>query len=74
MPLTPEQRNLVRIVTGLIAERGFVLAGAGALIEHGFVDRFTADIDLFTNVYKTSARPRLNLVHIWSPPSSMSSS
>lgn len=40
----------MRVVTSLVAERGFVLAGAGALIEYGFVDRFTADIDLFTNV------------------------
>lgn len=50
MPLSPEQRNLVRVVTAIIAERGFALAGAGALMEHGFVSRHTEDIDLFTNI------------------------
>jgi len=50
MPLTPDQRKLVRVVTAIISEQGFALAGAGALMEHNLVDRVTADVDLFTNI------------------------
>lgn len=33
---------------GMIAERGFALAGSSALREHGVSERPTADVDLFT--------------------------
>lgn|GEM_PF-259672 len=32
-------------------QHGFVLAGSGAIREHGIVDRLTRDVDLFTNRY-----------------------
>lgn len=41
----------VRVTTLLlaqVAEAGFVLAGAGAIRQHGFTERPTQDVDLFT--------------------------
>jgi hypothetical protein len=50
-----DERDLQRAVTLVILagarEYGFVLAGSGAIREHGLVDRATYDIDLFTNRY-----------------------
>ncbi|RRD46790.1 nucleotidyl transferase AbiEii/AbiGii toxin family protein [Arachnia propionica] len=43
-----QQRELARIALTRIAEAGFVLAGSGAIREHGVIDRPTEDIDLFT--------------------------
>ena len=31
------------------AEHGFALGGGNALIAHGIIDRFTEDVDLFTD-------------------------
>lgn len=39
------------LVLRSIAGQGFVLAGSGAIREHGLVDRATRDVDLFTNRY-----------------------
>lgn len=50
-----DERDLQRAVTLIILagarEHGFVLAGSGAIREHGLVDRVTHDVDLFTNQY-----------------------
>jgi hypothetical protein len=45
------QRELTTLVLRSIAGQGFVLAGSGAIREHGLVDRSTRDVDLFTNRY-----------------------
>lgn len=44
---TREQRALTKIALESVGPCGFVLAGSGALREHGIVDRVTRDIDLF---------------------------
>lgn len=46
--LTPIQRRIARIVAGLPEAEGFALAGAGALVVHGYIDRPTRDLDYFT--------------------------
>ena len=45
-----EQRAITEIALAAVADRGFVLAGAGAIREHGLIDRPTEDVDLFTVV------------------------
>ena len=47
--LTQVQREITSEVLAVCADRGFVLAGGGALREHGLTARPTEDIDLFTN-------------------------
>lgn len=47
--LTRIQREITSKVLAVCADRGFVLAGGGALREHGLTARPTEDIDLFTN-------------------------
>lgn len=49
------QREVTRL--SLVALRGtaFVLAGSGAIREHGIVDRPTEDVDLFTSDMSTAA-------------------
>lgn len=43
------QRRITRLALGAVDdEAGFVLAGSGAIREHGLIDRPTEDIDLFT--------------------------
>src|SRR5690625_1870817 len=42
------QHRITREALAAVGEFGFVLAGAGALREHGLIDRPTEDIDLFT--------------------------
>ncbi len=42
------QRKMARIALSRTAEAGFVLAGSGAIREHGLIDRPTEDVDLFT--------------------------
>lgn len=42
------QRDVARVMLGVLAERGFALAGSGAIREHGIIQRPTADVDLFT--------------------------
>lgn len=43
------QREITSEVLSVCADRGFALAGGGALREHRFTARPTEDIDLFTN-------------------------
>ena len=44
-----EQRRITRIALETAGpEAGFALAGSGAIREHGFIDRPTEDVDLFT--------------------------
>ena len=50
MPLDPLQERIARIALALPQARTLALAGGGAMIAHGLVDRATRDIDLFTEV------------------------
>jgi len=54
-----DDRDLQRAVTLTVLARaeghGFVLAGSGAIREHGIVERLTHDVDLFTNRYDAVA-------------------
>ena len=45
------QFEVARTILAAVDEHGFVLAGSGAIREHGIVDRLTRDVDLFTNRY-----------------------
>ncbi|MCX7543591.1 nucleotidyl transferase AbiEii/AbiGii toxin family protein [Corynebacterium sp. P5848] len=46
--LLAEQRTITRLCLEVAADNGFVLAGAGALREHGITNRPTEDVDLFS--------------------------
>jgi predicted nucleotidyltransferase component of viral defense system len=48
MSLDPLHEELARIALALPEARQLALAGGGAMLAHGFVDRPTYDIDLFT--------------------------
>ena len=50
MPLDPLQDRVARTALGLPEARRLALAGGGAMVVHGFVDRETRDIDLFAEV------------------------
>lgn len=50
MALDPLQVHIARIALALPEARTLALAGGGAMIVHGFVDRVTKDIDLFTEM------------------------
>lgn len=45
------QRSVAATVLRVVGPHGFVLAGSGAIREHGLVDRATRDVDLFTDRY-----------------------
>jgi hypothetical protein len=49
MPVSGLHRQLAAIALGAAARYGFALAGGNALIAHRVVNRFTADVDLFTD-------------------------
>jgi hypothetical protein len=49
MPVSDLQRQVATIALRVAAEHGFVLGGGNALILHGIVDRYTADVDLVTD-------------------------
>jgi hypothetical protein len=49
MPVSDVQREVAAIALKAAAEHGFVLGGGNALILHGIVDRYTADVDLVTD-------------------------
>ena len=57
------QRFVTRVALAAIGHAGFVLAGSGAVREHGIIDRPTEDIDLFTDC--TFADPILRWISIW---------
>ena len=46
--LTPLQERICRLVVSVPDAEGVVLAGGGALIVHGIVDRATTDLDFFS--------------------------
>lgn len=45
--LVEEQRRVTKLALDSLGPDGFVLAGSGAIREHGFIDRPTQDVDLF---------------------------
>jgi hypothetical protein len=49
MPFSDLQREVAAIALKVAAEHGFVLGGGNALIVHGIVERYTADVDLVTD-------------------------
>ena len=57
MPVSALHRQLATIALGAAARYGFALAGGNALIAHGVVSRFTADVDLFTDEEASVAGP-----------------
>lgn len=56
MPLDPLQDLIVRTASALPEAHTVALAGGGAMIAHGFVDRATQDVDLFTEIDDEEAR------------------
>lgn len=44
------QREVTAVALEALEGYSFALAGSGAIREHGFTDRFTQDVDLFTSV------------------------
>ena len=54
--LTELQRQIAAIVAELDEAQGFVLAGGGALIIHGAIDRQTRDLDYFSTEPSASTR------------------
>lgn len=56
MPLEPLQDLIVRTASTLPEAHTIALAGGGAMIAHGFVDRATQDVDLFTEIDDVEAR------------------
>jgi len=56
MALDPLQVHVARIALALPEARTLALAGGGAMIVHGFADRATKDIDLFTKTLALWAR------------------
>src|SRR5215469_2358299 len=49
MPVDRFHRQVAGIVLRAASQFGFALAGGNALISHGFVDRLTQDVDVFTD-------------------------
>ncbi|MBV9444989.1 MAG: nucleotidyl transferase AbiEii/AbiGii toxin family protein [Streptosporangiaceae bacterium] len=49
MPVSHLHRQVASIALRAAGRHGFALGGGNALMAHGVVDRFTADVDLFTD-------------------------
>ncbi len=49
MPVDRFHQQIAVIALQAAAEYGFAVAGGNALITHGIVDRYTADVDLFSD-------------------------
>ena len=49
MPLDPLHARVIAIAAALPEARTIALAGGGAMLAHGIVDRATKDVDLFTD-------------------------
>ncbi len=49
MPLREIHRQVASVALRAAAEFGFALGGGNALIAHGVIERFTQDVDLFTD-------------------------
>jgi hypothetical protein len=50
MPVSEVHGRVAAIALRAAARHGFALGGGNALMAHGVIDRFTADVDLFTDV------------------------
>jgi hypothetical protein len=57
--LTALQQRIARLVASLPEAEGFALAGAGALVLHGYIDRQTRDLDYFTTPARQAQVQRL---------------
>jgi hypothetical protein len=49
MPVSELHRQVAAVALSAAAAHGFALGGGNALIAHGVIDRFTQDVDLFTD-------------------------
>ena len=49
MPVTELHRQVAAIALRAAGRHGFALGGGNALMAHGVIDRYTADVDLFTD-------------------------
>ena len=49
MPVSDFHRQVAAIALRAAARHGFALGGGNALMVHGVIDRYTADVDLFTD-------------------------
>ncbi|HYZ52093.1 MAG TPA: nucleotidyl transferase AbiEii/AbiGii toxin family protein [Streptosporangiaceae bacterium] len=49
MPVSELHRQIAAVVLRAAGRYGFALAGGNALIAHGVIDRYTADVDVFTD-------------------------
>jgi hypothetical protein len=49
MPVSELHRRVAAIALRAAARHGFALGGGNALMAYGVIDRFTADVDLFTD-------------------------
>lgn len=49
MPLSELHRRVATIALRAAARHGFALGGGNALIAHGIIQRYTADVDLFSD-------------------------
>src|ERR1700678_1181834 len=49
MPVRKLRRQVATTALRAAARHGFALGGGNALIAHGIIDRYTADVDLFTD-------------------------
>jgi hypothetical protein len=49
MPFTELHRRVASVALAAASGYGFALGGGNALIVHGVIDRFTQDVDLFTD-------------------------
>jgi Nucleotidyl transferase AbiEii toxin, Type IV TA system len=49
MPVSELHRQVAAIALRAAGRHGFALGGGNALMVHGVIDRFTADVDLFTD-------------------------
>jgi predicted nucleotidyltransferase component of viral defense system len=49
MPVSNLHRQVADVVLRAASQHGFALAGGNALIAHGIIDRFTQDVDVFTD-------------------------
>ena len=49
MPVSELHGQVAAVALCAAARHGFALGGGNALMAHGVIDRFTADVDLFTD-------------------------
>src|SRR5580692_3436748 len=49
MPVSEFHREVAAVALRAAAPHGFALGGGNALIAHGIIDRFTQDVDVFSD-------------------------